>query len=117
MAEPQFSSDRQDITTLSHVNFWVEESNGATAVSRAREVVIAHPLSFVLNFTVNSIIIADQPLGGSPGSPSKKRVTCYMQFLPGASALSVFKQAKLLVSLQKICPELLAICALYPPIR
>lgn len=36
MAEPQFSSDRQDITTLSHVNFWVEDSNGATVVSRAR---------------------------------------------------------------------------------
>ena len=36
MAEPQFSSDRQDITTLSYVNFWVEDSNGATAVSRAR---------------------------------------------------------------------------------
>jgi len=36
MAEPQFSSDRQDITTLSHVDFWVEDSNGAAVVSRAR---------------------------------------------------------------------------------
>lgn len=36
MAEPQFSSHRQDITTLSHMNFWVEDSNGATVVSRAR---------------------------------------------------------------------------------
>ena len=36
-----------------------------------------------------------------------------MQFLPGASALSVFKQAKLLASLQTICPELLAISARY----
>ena len=36
MAEHQFSSDRQDITTLSHVNFWVKDSNGATVVSRAR---------------------------------------------------------------------------------
>ena len=58
MAEPQFSSDRQDITTLSHVNFWVEDSNGATAVSVPGKLSIAHPLSFVLNFTVNSIIIA-----------------------------------------------------------
>ncbi|MEC7997588.1 MAG: phosphoribosylformylglycinamidine synthase, partial [Pseudomonadota bacterium] len=36
-----------------------------------------------------------------------------MQFLLGASALSVFKQAKLLASLQTICPELLAISARY----
>jgi len=36
-----------------------------------------------------------------------------MQFLPGASALSVFKQAKLLASLQTICPELLGISARY----
>ncbi len=34
MAEPFFSSDRQDITTLTHVNFWVEDSAGNAIVSR-----------------------------------------------------------------------------------
>ena len=31
-----YSGDRQDTTTLSNVNFWVGDSNGATVVSRAR---------------------------------------------------------------------------------
>ena len=34
--EPQFSSGRQDTTTLSHVNRWVEDSNSSTSVSSAR---------------------------------------------------------------------------------
>ena len=34
-AEPSFNSDRQDITTLSHVDFWVEDSLGNAVVSRA----------------------------------------------------------------------------------
>ncbi len=33
-AEPVFSADRQDITTLSHVNFWVEDEAGNEIVSR-----------------------------------------------------------------------------------
>ena len=33
MAEPKPSSDRQDTTTLSHVNLWVEDSIGSTCVS------------------------------------------------------------------------------------
>lgn len=35
MAEPHFDAERQDITTLSHVNFWVVDSNGIEVVSRA----------------------------------------------------------------------------------
>lgn len=34
MAEPFFSSDRQDITTLTHVNFWVEDEAGNEIVSQ-----------------------------------------------------------------------------------
>lgn len=35
MAEPHFDAERQDITTLSYVNFWVVDSNGNEVVSRA----------------------------------------------------------------------------------
>lgn len=35
MAEPHFNSDRQDITTLSHVDFWVIDSAGNEIVSQA----------------------------------------------------------------------------------
>lgn len=34
MAEPHFTAERQDITTLSHVDFWVVDSNGNEIVSR-----------------------------------------------------------------------------------
>jgi len=34
LAEPSFSADRQDITTLTHVDFWVEDSAGNAIVSR-----------------------------------------------------------------------------------
>ena len=34
MAEPHFSGDRQDITSLSHVDFWIEDQNGNQIVSR-----------------------------------------------------------------------------------
>lgn len=44
MAELQFSSERQDITPLSHVNCWVEDSHGTTVVFRARARV-SYPLS------------------------------------------------------------------------
>ncbi len=33
-AEPHFNAERQDITTLSHVDFWVEDSNGNEIVTR-----------------------------------------------------------------------------------
>ena len=35
MAEPKFSFFRQDVTTLSHVNLWVEDLNGSASVSSA----------------------------------------------------------------------------------
>ena len=63
---------------------------------------------------MNSIIIANTSYRVvSPRFTISERVTCNMQFLPGASALSAFKQAKLLASLQTICPKLLAISARY----
>ncbi len=34
MAEPHFSSERQDITSLSHVDFWIEDEYGNEVVSR-----------------------------------------------------------------------------------
>lgn len=34
MAEPHFNSERQDVTTLSHVDFWVEDEAGNEIVSR-----------------------------------------------------------------------------------
>lgn len=33
-AEPRFSAERQDITTLTHVDFWIEDSAGNEIVSR-----------------------------------------------------------------------------------
>ena len=36
MAEPKSSSDRQDTTTLSHMNVWVAGSIGSTSVSTAK---------------------------------------------------------------------------------
>jgi hypothetical protein len=35
MAHPHFNAERQDITTLSYVDFWVVDSNGNEVVSRA----------------------------------------------------------------------------------
>ena len=35
MAEPVFTAERQDITTLSHVDFWVVDSAGNEIVSRS----------------------------------------------------------------------------------
>ena len=34
LAEPHFSAERQDITTLTHVDFWVEDANGNLVVTR-----------------------------------------------------------------------------------
>ena len=76
--------------------------------------LITHPLGFVLNFTLNSIIIRDSKHRPVPTRFTVlKRVTCFMQVLPGASALSVFKHAKLLASLQTISPELVSISSRY----
>ena len=35
MAEPHFDDERQDITTLAYVNFWIEDASGNEIVSRA----------------------------------------------------------------------------------
>ena len=76
------------------------------------EVINCPPAEFRPEFYREFDYIGPPATGGSPRFTSK-REACYMQFLPGASALSVFKQAKLLASLQTICPELLAISARY----
>jgi len=43
---------------MPQVNLWDQDSNGSTSGSSAwGKFPITHPLSFVLNFTLNSIII------------------------------------------------------------